>query len=174
MKKIFFLFSIAALFILIGCKNKTSDYEETDIPNGMMVVDLSSHGLPLVINLPDSSLGSHEIKENALGGIDVKAGKNFQISIIEGAGNFDMKRSDIETDAVRKLVKYLINEPTTLYWEWQIEGLEPEYHFYTVIHADDKSFEVQDIEGEIFSENAIAKMLESAKSIRIKSTTEAN
>lgn len=174
MKQIFFLFSFTALLIVTGCGNKAADHQETDIPKGMMAVDISSHGLPLIINLPDSSLGAHEIRENALGGIDVKSGKNFQISIIEGTGNFDMKRSDIETDAVRKLVKYVINEPATLCWEWQIEGLEPEFHFYTIIHTGNKSFEVQDVEGEMFSENAVAKMLESAKSIRLKDIMEAN
>ncbi|MEK6615784.1 MAG: hypothetical protein AABZ32_06700, partial [Bacteroidota bacterium] len=88
-------------------------------------------------------------------------------------GDFEMKKNDITTDAVRKFVKYIAEEPNALIWEWQIEDMEPEFHFYTVVKAGEKSFEVRDVEGEIFSEKAATQMLDAAKSIRLKTLTKA-
>ena len=134
----------------------------------MVAADLSAQGLFALVNVPDSTVGPLEIISNAQGGADVKVGKNFQMTITEGAGDFEMKKNDITHDDVRKFVKYIVEDPSALVWEWQIEGMEPEFHFYTVVKAGDKSFEVRDVEGEIFSEKAATQMLDAAKSLRLK------
>ena len=168
-----FLF-IAGVGILAtaGCGNgKTDDNANAGVPQGMVAADLStvSEGrMQVLVNVPDSTTGPLEIIANAQGGADVKVGKNFQITITEGPGDMAMKKNDITTDAVRKFVKYIIEDPSALVWEWQMEAMEPEFHFYAIIKAGEKSFEVRDVEGEIFSEKAATQMLDAAKSIRLK------
>ena len=168
MKKIFLLLVCASLIALAGCGNGKTDDTNAAVPKGMVAADLSAQGLSILVNVPDSTVGPLEIISNAQGGADVKVGKNFQIAISEGAGDFGMKKNDITTDAVRKFIKYVVEEPNALVWEWQIEGMEPEFHFYAVIKAGEKSFEVYNAEGEFFSEKAATQMLDAAKSIRLK------
>ena len=174
MKKIFLFIATASLLAVAGCGNGTADGNaNADVPQGMVAADLSAQGLAILVNAPDSSSGPLEIMENAQGGADVKVGKNFQMTITEGAGDMTMMKSDITSDAVRKFIKYVAEEPSALVWEWQIEGMEPEFHFYAIIKAGDKSFVVRDVEGEIFSEKAATDMLNAAKSIRLKAPAKA-
>ncbi|MBI4931076.1 MAG: hypothetical protein HY841_09960 [Bacteroidetes bacterium] len=169
MKKIFLFITGASILAAAGCGNgKKDDNANVGVPQGMVAADLSSTGLSILINVPDSTIGPLEIMENSQGGADVKVGKNFKMTITEGAGDFAMKKNDITHDDIRKFVKYLVEDPNALVWEWQIEGMEPEFHFYTVVKAGEKSFEVHDVEGEIFSEKAATDMLNAAKSIRMK------
>jgi len=168
MKKFFLFVASISVLSFAGCGNGKTDDPNVGVPQGMVAADLSEQGLSVVLNVPDSTVGPLEIISNAQGGADLKVGKNFQITITEGAGDFEMKKNDITTDAVRKFVKYIVEEPNALVWEWQIEGMEPEFHFYAVVKAGEKSFEVRDVEGEIFSEKAATQMLDAAKSIRLK------
>ena len=168
MKKLFLFTASISVLSLAGCGNGKTDDANAGVPQGMVAADLSAQGLSVLLHVPDSTVGPLEIISNAQGGADVKVGKNFQMTITEGAGDFEIKKNDITTDAVRKFVKYIVEEPNALVWEWQIEGMEPEFHFYTVVKAGEKSFEVRDVEGEIFSEKAATQMLYAAKSIRLK------
>lgn len=167
-KKMFLSLASASLLALAGCGNGKTDDANTKVQKGMAAADLSTQGLAVLVNVPDSTIGPLEIISNTQGGADVKVGKNFQMTIIEGPGDMEMKKNDVTHDDIRKFVKYIVEEPNALVWEWQIEGMEPEFHFYAVIKAGEKSFEVCNVEGEIFSEKAATQMLEAAKSIRLK------
>lgn len=173
-KKIFLFIASVSLIALAGCGDgeKNND-QNAGVPKGMVAADLSGKGLQVLVNVPDSTNGPLEILENAQGGADVKVGKNFQMTITEGTGDFTMKKNDITTDAVRKFVRYVVEEPNALVWEWQIEGMEPEFHFYAVIKSGEKSFEVRDVEGEIFSEKAAVQMLDAARTLRSKAGVKA-
>jgi len=174
MKKLFLSLTCASLLLAAGCGGgKTDENPNAGVPQGMVAADLSPQGLNILVNAPDSSNGPLEVLENAQGGADVKVGKNFQMTVTEGPGDFTMKKSDITTDAVRKFIRYVVEEPNALVWEWQMEGMEPEFHFYAVVKAGEKTFEIHDVEGEVFSEKAATQMLESAKSIRVKVATKA-
>lgn len=172
MKKIFLSLAGVSLLVLASCGNsKKDDNANVGVPQGMRAADLTavSEGrMPILVNVPDSTTGPLEITANAQGGADVKVGKNFQMTITAGAGDIAMKKSDITSDAVRKFVKYVVEDPNYLVWEWQMEGMEPEFHFYALVKAGDKSFEVRDVEGEVFPEKAATQMLDAAKSIRMK------
>ena len=167
MKKIFLFALSISLLSLAGCGNKKTD-DNAGVPKGMVAADLSVQGVMALVNVPDSTVAPLVITANAQGGADVKVGKNFQMTIIEGPGDIAMKKNDITHDDVRKFVKYVVEEPTALVWEWQIQGMEPEFHFYTIVKDGAKSFEVRDVEGEVFSEKAATQMLDAAKSIRVK------
>jgi hypothetical protein len=169
MKKIFLFLISASVLVPAGCGNGKNDTVDTSVPQGMVAADLSEQGMPILINVPDSTVGRLQIVPNPQGGVDVKVGKNFQITILEGAGEgIDMKKKLITQDDVRKFVKYVVEEPNAIVWEWQMEGGEPEFHFYAIIKAGEKSYEVFDVIGEVFSEKAAMDMLSAAKSIRPK------
>ncbi len=165
-KKIF-SFLLAASFLAGGCGNG-DDPAQTDVPAGMVAADLSPFGLPVILHVPDSVSGVLQITENPQGGADIKVGANFQMSVKEGPGDIAMMKSDISSDAVKKLVKYVVEDPNALVWEWQIEGMEPEFHCYAIVKAGDRSFEVRNLEEVVFSEKAATQMLDAAKSIRLK------
>jgi hypothetical protein len=171
MKKFFLFVASISVLALSSCGNgKKEDNANAGVPQGMVAADLSTQGLAALVNVPDSTVGPLEIIPNAQGGADVKVGKNFQMTIIEGPGNLEMKKKDITSDEVRKFVKYLVEDPNAIVWEWQMEGGEPEYHFYTIVKSGNKSYEVFDVVGEVFSEKAAMQMLDAAKSVRPKET----
>ncbi|MFH1005295.1 MAG: hypothetical protein V1781_07370 [Bacteroidota bacterium] len=172
MKKSFFIFAIFAMLAVTGCGNSDSDNSTTtDIPNGIIAVDLSKYEIPILINIPDSTIGLLEITANAQGGVNINVGNNFNIIIIEGEGNMKMKKNDIVNDAVRKFVRYVIEDTNAILWEWQIEGQEAEFHFYSIVKVGNKSFEVSNVEGGFFSEKSAIQMLDASKSIRLKEKT---
>lgn len=174
LKKIFFLALSTFLLSLTSCGGeKTNDDANANVPQGMVAADLTEQGMPILINVPDSNVAALELIANAQGGADIKVGKNFQMTITEGPGDITLKKNDITNDDVRKFVKYVVEEENALLWEWQIEGMDPEFHFYTVVKQGDKSFEVRDVEGEVFSEKSAMQMLEASKSIRMKAPAKA-
>lgn len=172
MKKIFLLGACVSMIALASCGGgKTDDNANAGVPAGMVAADLSAQGLAALVNVPDSTVAPLEITSNAGGGADVRVGKNFQISIIEGPGNMDMKKNDVTHDDVRKFIKYIVEDPNALLWEWQIEGMEPEFHFYAIVKDGDKTFEVsnlEDADGGKFSEKAATQMLDAARTVRVK------
>jgi hypothetical protein len=174
MKKIFL--SLLSVSLLVACGPKKDNSASMDVPKGMTAADLttvSDGRMPVLVNVPDSTTGPLEIIANAQGGADVKVGKNFQMTITEGAGDIAMKKNDITHDDVRKFVKYVVEDPNALVWQWQIDGMpEPEFHFYAIVKAGNKSFEVRDVEGEVFTEKSATQMLDAAKSIREKPAKE--
>ncbi len=170
MKKLFLILASAAA--LASCGGKKGD-DNINVPEGMIAVDLSKFGgYPLIIAVPDTLNGKHNgklsVTQNPKGGYDVKVGKGFQLSITEGEGNMEMKKSDVNGDAVRKLVKMVVDEPNAILYEWQIEGMEPEFRFYAIVKAGNKSYEAEDVEGEVFGEKAATAMLNSAKGLKAK------
>ena len=174
MKKIFLLALGISLLSLAGCSGgKTDDNTNANVPQGMVAVDLSDQGLAALVNAPDSTVAPLEVTANAQGGADVKVGKNFQMSISEGAGDIALKKNDITHDDIRKFIKYVVEEPNALVWEWQIDGMEPEFHFYAIVKDGEKTFEARDVEGEIFNEKAATQMLDAARSIRVKPAVKA-
>jgi hypothetical protein len=162
------LLAIVASSVLMSCGSKKE--EKVSIP-GMMEVDLSSNGLPITINVPDSTKGKLEIEDSKDGTIKLRVGKSFRISVFEDAGDIALKKSDISGDEVKKLKNFIIDEPTTLLYENQIT--DPEFHIYTIVKVGEKSFVVEDLNGEeMYSQEAAKLMLDAAKSIKAKEKAE--
>jgi hypothetical protein len=172
MKKFFLFIAGVSAIALASCGNgKKSDNANGVAPQGMIIADLSTQGIAALVTIPDSTTGPLEIiPSNTPAGTDVKVGKNFQMTVIEGIGNMEMRKKDITSDEVHKFVKYVVEDPNSIVWEWQMEGGEPEYHFYTIVKSGNKSYEVFDVAGEVFSEKAATQMLDAAKSVRPKET----
>ena len=164
MKKIVLLLTIPTVAMLYSCGGPKTD----DKPKmaGMMDLDLSAQGLPLTITVPDSSKGKLEMVVQSWGATEIKVGKNFEVSISESEGDIALAKSDIAGNDVNKFKRYLVDEPTAILWESQIT--DPEFHFYTIVKAGDKTYVIEDIKGDMFSESDTKIMVESAKSIKAK------
>ncbi|MBN8703012.1 MAG: hypothetical protein J0M08_08100 [Bacteroidetes bacterium] len=161
-----FLLLIACVLFIASCGNESK--ENANVPAGMTQVDLTKYGLDATINIPDSTNGTAEIVQQSWGATEIKIGQGFQLSIIEDAGDISLAKSDVAGNDVNKLKKYLIDEPTTILYESSIIENQSEYHLYAIIKTGEKSFVVEDIKGDAFSEKEIRTMLESAKSITAK------
>ena len=167
MKKLFLLLMATGVIILAGCGSKKE--ELVNIP-GMMYLDLTSHGFPITLSVPDSTKGRFELITQSWGATEIKVGKDFQISITEGAGDIALAKSDVAGNDVNKFKRYVIDEPNTILYESEIT--QAEFHFYAIVKAGNTSYIVEDIKEEIFSEKKAQKMVESAKTIRAKEAVE--
>ena len=166
MKKIIsYLFILSVVTTIYSCG---SDKKEAVVIPGMMEVDLSSHGMPVTIIIPDSTKGQLEMITQSWGATEIKVGKEFQVSVIEDKGDIELAKSDIKGNDVNKFKRFLTEEPNIIVYESEIT--QPEFHMYAIIKVGNTSYVVEDIKGEIFSEASIKAMLESAKSIKEKGT----
>lgn len=161
MKKIILLLAVA--ISIVSC---STEKETTAKVPGMMELDLTAQGFPILITVPDSSKGKVEIVQQSWGATEIKVGKGFQISISEGEGDIALIKSDIASNDVNKFKNYVVDEPNALLYESEIT--QPEFHFYAIVKAGNTSYVVEDIKGEIFSKQQAETMLNSAKSIKSK------
>ena len=159
----------SAMLFMIACGGE--EKPKSTAPAGMMEVDLSSYGMAVTIIVPDSTKGIVEIASQPTGETYIKVGKQFQIAVIEDAGDIETEKNDIKIyTEVKQLKRYIVEEPTTLIYEQEVgAGGKTECHLYTIIKtSDNKMYVVKDIREDTFGEEAIKAMLESAKSIRPK------
>ena len=75
------LLSVLSILVVVGCKTKKEDLA---VPAGMMPLDLTANGLPIIINVPDSTRGVLNVVTQSWGATEIRVGKGFQISIAEG------------------------------------------------------------------------------------------
>jgi hypothetical protein len=160
--KLILTISLFAGILLSGCGDKKSGEETLTPPAGMRYLDISRTGMNLYVLTPDDKAGILDTVMQSWGGYEIKVGKEFQIAVEEGAGDIEMVKSDNAGNDVNKLKRYLVDEPTTLVWESGVADLS-EFHFYHIIKIGNRSFVIQDIKGEPFSQKAIEKMLDAAK-----------
>ena len=155
------------LFTLIvaslACK---SSKKNIPLP-GMILYNLKSAGLPIVINVPDTSKAKLEITTLGSGGLQLVSGKNFQIVINPGEANLNLKKQDINGDDLKKLKRFLVDEPKSLAWESQIGDLKPEIHFIANVSIGKQSYTIEDgRDVDPFSESTITQLLDIAKKAR--------
>lgn len=168
-KAILFLIVMSGLLI-VSCKEQAKEEAtEPSVPEGMMEVDLSKYGYNnLIINLPDSNEAPLEIQETGTV-LNLRVGKNFQISLKEGEGNLQIKKEvDIKKNDVYKLDKFIVDDTTALMYSWHITEGQPEFRFFVVKKFGKAVYELEDIAGEAFSEEACKRMYECAKSLHVK------
>ncbi len=164
MKKLLLLLATPAVILLASCGgSKTEDV--VSIP-GMVQTEITVSGTKLSIMAPDSTKGKMEIMEQSWGATEIKVGTTFQISIEESDGDIALMKSDIAGNDVNKFKRFIKDEPTLLFWESEIT--QPEFHFYAIIKAGNKSYVIQNLKDEMFDEKQAESMIEAAKSLRAK------
>jgi hypothetical protein len=166
MKKLVTLLSALTLSVaFISCGDKDAK-QDIQAPAGMVTLDLSKFGKQFSIFVPDTTAAKLQITEQSWGALEIKVGKNFQISITEDPGDIELRKSDIKSNDVNIFKSFIVEEPLTIMWESAIT--KPEFHFYSIQKAAGNSYVFEDIvsaDGEPLSKDAVQKMLDSAKSI---------
>ncbi len=161
------IMAFAFIVALQSCGGKKEDQPAVEAPAGMVTLDLSKYGKPFTVFVPDSTFGKMEIMEQTWGALEIRVGKNFQISITEDPGDIELRKSDVKADEVNKFKSFVVEEPTTIMWESEIT--KPEFHFYSIQKLGNSTYVFEDIkssEAEPFSKESVQKMLDSAKGLK--------
>lgn len=168
MKKLISIISALAIVVsLTSCGGKKEEEAPVVAPAGMSTLDLSKYGKPFTIFVPDTTVAKMEIMEQTWGALEIKVGKDFQLSITEDPGDIELRKSDVKGDEINKFKSFIVEEPTTIMWESEIT--KPEFHFYSIQKLGTSTYVFEDIkstEGEPLSKEAVQKMLDAAKSMK--------
>ncbi len=169
MKKIFFLAAISSALVWSACSGGASEVKEDVVPAGMTAVDLKDQGLPLKINIPDSTNGVAMITETPQG-VEVKIGMHFDMIINSAsAEESDIAKYRPILEAADELPKTFTQpDSATLRWEVNISD-SPMCHFYHTVKIGTTTYYVRDNNNNPdnnFKKEEVDKMLNSATSLR--------
>ena len=159
-------FTLASMLFLAACGG-TKQETEIIAPEGMHTLNLSKYGKPFAIFVPDTVTNKLHVTEQTNGALEIRVGSIFALSINEQAADIDLRKLDIKEDELNKFKRYLVEEPSALFWESEI--VHPEFHFLInqKIGSNDYSFEdIHDTELNAFSKEAVQKMFDSSKNIK--------
>ena len=180
MKKIKYLLPILAitLYSCGGGTDEAAGSEETTTEENAGVAtgnatDLSQYGMDYTIVLPEKAGVQTQIMENNWGGIDIKQGEGFIMSIAYGEGDLDILKFDLENDLMYD-AEILEESPSHMVYKRSVKGeseMAPEFHFFYVFSLDGDAIEIQNSKEISFSEEAVRNMLASAKSMKDKSAS---
>lgn len=160
--KYLFAVSIVCISLLFVSCGGSKEQEPLVAPAGMRYLDISRTGMNLNVLAPDSTKGSLDTVLQSWGAYEIKAGPNFQISILEDGGTTATKKADNGNDDVNKVKQYVIDEPNTLLWESGIGDLS-EFHFFHSAKIGERTYVFEDIKGDPFTKEAIQQMLDACK-----------
>lgn len=168
MKKYLFVFlSVITLVLIVSCSEDKPKPEPIVAPQGMLVLDLSKYGKPFALFIPDTSRAKLEITEQSWGALEIKVGTSFAVSISEEEADFNLRKADIKSDEVNRFKNFVVEEPTTIFWESEIT--KPEFHFISIQKIGSNAYTFEDIkstEVEPFGKESIQKMLDAVKAIK--------
>jgi hypothetical protein len=172
MKSIFKITASLALVAMVAsCGGKKGEAENLVAPQGTRYFDISKTGMNAYVLIPDSAAGVLDTVMQSSGEYLIKVGKDFQVAVIETAGDVNQRKADIASDDVNKLKKYITDDATTLMWESGIGDLS-EFHFYHIAKLGSRTYVFEDIKGEPFSQQAVQKMLDVCKQTKEKKIAE--
>ncbi len=129
-----------------------------------VTVDLAPHGLPLVLQAPDSQLtggaGPRVVWKDQIGLLEVRAGEHFGLTIIEEPGDIARKKADLDRDLLRKNT-ILQETPDLLVYrsEFPDDPALVYIRFHQLVHAGDRHFVVEDIPELRFNEQDVQRMV---------------
>ncbi len=102
------------------------------------------------------------------GSIEIASEPDFQMEFSEeDAVDFLARKKEIEANSINRLKKYHVDTADTLIYETEIMG-KPEFHFIATVSVADVLYLCEDQKGPVFSQAAVATMLASCRSARLK------
>ena len=170
MKQLFTFLSLCAVISLTSCggeeKPDEGDTQEVKELKGHDELDLSEYGYNLSLMVPDENVGIPSVEVTDWGNVEIRVGKAFGIQIIEGPGDFDLLKSDLNDDLVFKS-EIISEEPDCIIYKRVIPDtqIEPQFNFFYVSKIDGLTYEVQNLKDETYSEGAIKKMVDAVRTL---------
>jgi hypothetical protein len=127
-------------------------------------IDLASQGLPLLLTPPDKQLTAGQdpamVWKDETGTLEIRAGDHFGLMIREEPGDIPRLKASLERDLLKK--NTLLREtPELLTYKSEFPD-DPSLvfmHFCQVVRAGDRTFVVQDIDGQTFNQQDIERMM---------------
>ena len=177
-------FTLCALAIALisfnACKPaKPVDDDDNDPAPGMIRLDLSLHktiggkdattGLPVTIDVPDTTHRVWGIAMLSTGELHVFVGKGFNLTINVADETMEKKKSDIAGDDVDKFQSWVTQDSNAIVYKTQMA--QEEFHFYAIIKKGGHTYYVkeqrQGDDGTVFYYNQanVQLMLQAAKTI---------
>lgn len=174
------LFALAiALVSFNACKPKQAEDEDNDPAPGMVRLDLSLHktingtvtttGLPVTIDVPDTTHRVFGIEMLPTGELHVFVGKGFNLTINVADETMDRKKKDIAGDDVDKFQSWVVQDSNAVLYKTQMA--QEEFHFYSIIRKGGHTYYVkeqrQGADGSVYYYNQAEtqQMLNAAKTI---------
>jgi hypothetical protein len=147
----------------------TENASEMDL-NTMAEVDLSDFDLNASIYIPDDSKGKPEINTTNFGSIQIVVGKDYGIEIVPFGLTVSEKKEELEGDLVYD-IEYLSESDNSIYFKRTIKDsdVKAEFHFFMTKEINGDLIEIKSL-NQTYSERAIEKMIQSAKSLEEKPT----
>jgi hypothetical protein len=169
-----------ALLSFNACKNdKKTDEDDNEPAPGMVRLDVSlkkmingkltTTGLPITIDVPDTTKRIYGIEMLPTGELHVFVGKGFNLTINVTDETMDRKKKDIAGDDVDKFQNWVVQDSNALLYKTQMA--QEEFHFYTIIRKGGHTYYVkeqrQGADGSVFyySQPETQQMLNAAKTI---------
>ena len=126
-------------------------------------IDLASHDLPLLLTAPDKQFTEGQepsfVWKDETGKLEVKAGAHFGLVITEEPGDIPRLKASLDRDLLRKN-SILSETPELLTYRSEFPD-DPSLvflHFYRVVRAGDRTFVVEDLEGQPYNQQDIERM----------------
>lgn len=166
MKKMISIFFILAISVALTFCTDGEKEQNIEVPDGMVICDLSKFGKQFSMFIPDTANSKLEIMEQSWGALEIKVGKDFHVSITEDPGDIELRKSDIASNDVNVFKSYIIQEPLCIMWESQI--IQPEFHFYVIKKIAGASYVFEDVvpmDGNPLKKEAVQNMLFSANHV---------
>ncbi len=161
------VFALALLTACGGGAEQASDATQaTDSSAAAAIppIDLATYGLPLLLTPLDKQFTDGQepaiVWKDETGTLEVKAGNHFGLVITEEPGDIPRLKAALDRDLLQK--NTLLSEtPEGLTYrsEFPDDPTLVFMHFYQVVKAGDRTFVVQDLEGQAFNQQDIDRMM---------------
>lgn len=160
------LIPVLSLLLITGCHDMpVPGSGDADSASAAVTtsIDLSSHDLPLLLTPPDKQLTDGQeptiVWKDETGKLEVKAGDHFGLVITEEPGDIPRLKASLDRDLVRKYT-VLSESPELLTYrsEFPDDPTLVFLHFYRVVHAGERTFVVEDLDGQAYNQQDIDRM----------------
>lgn len=164
MKALFPSVVVALSLLFTACGNGQADAEKqaaaTDSARAAVMVDLSEHHLPLMLEMPTGTPEPTLLWKDEIGKLSVRAGDHFAIEISEAPGDLERLKADLDRDLLKRNT-ILEETPELLIYrsEFPDDTALVFHHFERWVTADGRSFRIEDAkDGTVFTLEDVKRM----------------
>jgi len=138
MKNLIGTVAIFATFILLSCngnpetKEKSSvENEQSEMVENTSFLDLTEYGINGNMAVPQELSAESKISENAYGGLEIRAGKDYLLELLPLSMSIEEKKQELANNPVYK-ISYIEEGQDYLFYKKEItdSGVDEEYHLY--------------------------------------------